>query len=152
MKVLLAASTMLAVLLAASSAASSGVRVTTGLKASLDAPQVVPPQAFKVPLARGVLTGSLTVNGSHRKLAWQLTFTGLSGKALVAQLHIGRYGRSGPVGFQLCRPCRSGQHRGLTVSAKVVKAIKSGAAYVDVHTKKNPQGEIRGQIRLLTGV
>jgi hypothetical protein len=67
-------------------------------------------------------------------------------------MHVGSYGRSGPVGFQLCRPCRSGLHRELVVTAKVVRAIKGGAAYVEVRTKKNPHGEIRGQIRLLTGV
>jgi hypothetical protein len=32
------------------------------------------------------------------------------------------------------------------VSAKIVKALDGGSAYVNVHTPKNPAGEIRGQI------
>jgi hypothetical protein len=141
----------LAVLIAANTGVSSGVSVTTGLKASLDALQEVPPQAVKVPRARGVLTGRLTTYRTHSEISWQLTFVGISGRALVAHVHLGKYGKSGPIGFQLCRPCRTGIHDRLAVTAKVVNAIKNGAAYVDIHTKKNPRGEIRGQIRLLTG-
>jgi hypothetical protein len=37
------------------------------------------------------------------------------------------------------------------LSPALARAIKSGGAYVDVHTKKNQRGEIRGQIRLITG-
>jgi hypothetical protein len=42
-------------------------------------------------------------------------------------------------------------HGTARMTAKVVRAIRSGAAYVEVDTKKNPNGEIRGQLRLLTG-
>jgi hypothetical protein len=98
-----------------------------------------------VPRARGVLTGSLTVNGSHRKLAWHLTFTALSGKALVAQLHIGSYAApllialtrahgdgEGPGGrgrsvFKLCRPCRSGLDRTSTCTRRRIPRARSAA-------------------------
>ena len=36
---------------------------------------------------------------------------------------------------------------GVSSFAAAVKAIKSGKAYVNVHTKKHPAGEIRGQIK-----
>jgi CHRD domain-containing protein len=35
--------------------------------------------------------------------------------------------------------------------AKVVTVIRNGGAYVEVVTRKNGSGEIRGQLRLLTG-
>jgi hypothetical protein len=34
-----------------------------------------------------------------------------------------------------------------TLTAAQWKAVKSGGAYVNLHTAKNPGGEIRGQIK-----
>jgi hypothetical protein len=141
----------LAALITASSGAGSGGTVTRGVKALLDARQEVPAQTVKRPAARGVLTGTLVVNGTRGKLVWQLGFTGLSGKAVLAHVHLGQYGKAGPIGFLLCRPCRAGMHGTTSVPRKVVNAIVNGGAYVDVHTKKNPRGEIRGQLRMITG-
>ena len=46
----------------------------------------------------------------------------------------------------LCAPCRSGARGRATVDGSVLDALESGRSYVNVHTKKNPAGEIRGQI------
>jgi hypothetical protein len=46
----------------------------------------------------------------------------------------------------LCTACRSGAHGRTTVNESVLNALESGRTYVNVHTKKNPAGEIRGQI------
>jgi len=46
----------------------------------------------------------------------------------------------------LCAPCKSGAHGRATVDASVLDALESGRTYVNVHTKKNPLGEIRGQL------
>jgi hypothetical protein len=55
-------------------------------------------------------------------------------------------GKPGGVVVALCGPCKSGM-RG---SAKLTKALIAAAGkhklYVNVHTAKNPNGEIRGQI------
>ena len=47
----------------------------------------------------------------------------------------------------LCGPCRSGQKGKAKISKGVAAAIKSGGTYVNVHTKANAAGEIRGQIK-----
>ncbi|MGE5273642.1 MAG: CHRD domain-containing protein [Verrucomicrobiota bacterium] len=87
---------------------------------------------------------SATLAGSS--LSWRLTFSRLTGKALAAHVHLGRPGIAGPVAVPLCGPCVSGAHGRKNVTAKVRSALLSGGAYVNVHTARNPGGEIRGQV------
>jgi hypothetical protein len=91
-------------------------------------------------------SGRFTATLAGSLLAWRLTFSGLSGKALAAHVHLGRVGVAGPVVVPLCGPCASGAHGAVKVSMKVRLALLSRSAYVNVHTSKNPAGEIRGQI------
>jgi CHRD domain len=42
--------------------------------------------------------------------------------------------------------CKSGVSGSITITAAMKTAIKSHLLYVNVHTAKNPAGEIRGQI------
>jgi CHRD domain len=92
--------------------------------------------------ASGLFTATLT--GSS--LSWRLAFSRLTGKALAAHIHLGRPGVAGPVVVPLCGPCASGVHGTKKVTAKVRSALLSGGAYVNVHTARNPGGEIRGQV------
>ena len=46
----------------------------------------------------------------------------------------------------LCRRCRSGAHGTLTLTASQLDTLMRGRAYVNIHTTRNPSGEIRGQI------
>jgi hypothetical protein len=92
--------------------------------------------------ASGVFTA--TLNG--RSLTWRLTFSRLTGRALAAHIHTGRPGVAGPVVVPLCGPCVSGVHKRVTVTARVRAALLAGGTYVNVHTAKNPAGEIRGQV------
>ena len=48
----------------------------------------------------------------------------------------------------LCGPCTSGMSGSAQVSKSVIKTLESGKAYVNVHTAKNPAGEIRGQVKV----
>jgi CHRD domain-containing protein len=111
------------------------------LTATLSASQEVGP-SVKVPRASGRFTAKL----DGKKLTWSLTFKGLSGPALAAHVHLGRKGVAGPVALALCGPCRSGAHGEVVVKAGVLSALESGRAYANVHTAKNPAGEIRGQV------
>jgi hypothetical protein len=80
------------------------------------------------------------------RLTWRLTFSRLSGKPIAAHVHLGRAGVAGPVVVPLCAPCRSGAHGAVSVSVKTRLALITRGAYVNVHTPRNPAGEIRGQI------
>ena len=118
-----------------------------GLTAKLDARQEVPrPRAVGAD-ARGSFAATFVRKGVGGTLSWRLTFRGLSGKATGAHVHLGTCGRSGPVAIALCGRCRSGAHGSTKASARAVQALLAGGAYVNVHTARNPAGEIRGQIR-----
>lgn len=112
------------------------------LKVPLNARQEVPPPAVKAPAPTGLFTATLSGN----TLTWRLTFARLSGPAIGAHIHLGKPGVAGPVAVPLCGPCKPGAQGKTTVSAKVAKAIRGGATYTNVHTQKNPAGEIRGQL------
>jgi hypothetical protein len=138
----------LLVVLAALLAPAAPGTLTFGVKAGLDARQQVPPVASR---ATGTLSGTLAVDRKRGTLTWQLAFDGLSGRALRAELHRGRLGRRGPRLAGLCSPCRRGAHASTTLSAAAVAAVRNGGAYVVVQTRAHPAGEIRGQLRVLSG-
>jgi hypothetical protein len=106
------------------------------------------PRPKGAPLARGSFSGTYVVNTSGATLTWKLTFNRLTGKALAAHIHKGKPGKAGPVVVPLCGPCRSGRVGKVNISKAVVSAIEGGNAYVNVHTAKNPAGEIRGQVKV----
>ena len=89
---------------------------------------------------------NVTKQDSSAVLVWRLTFSRLTGKAIAAHIHSGVRGKAGPVIVPLCTPCRTGARGRVTVDASVLSALQSGRTYVNVHTTKNPAGEIRGQL------
>lgn len=135
--VLLAVAAALAVTAASLAAPRSG-----GWSAKLTAAQEAPAQAVKTPAASGAFHA--TVSG--KTLKWTLTFSKLSGPATAAHIHLGAMGKAGNVLVPLCGPCKSGA----SGSAPLTGALKADFAkhllYVNVHTAKNPAGEIRGQV------
>ena len=122
-------------------------------------------------------TGSFTATITATTLSYTLTFSGLSGSATQAHIHFGqpRVGGGvflwlcgsvlipGPVGTPKCpAPGVTLKRSGVTAAdiqaiaaqnvtagdfAGVIRIIRSGNAYANVHTTKVPAGEIRGQIR-----
>jgi hypothetical protein len=116
------------------------------LKTSLRAAQERPKPKGNVKRARGTFTVTITKKGSSGELVWHLTFSRLTGKAVAAHIHRGVRGKAGPVIVPLCAPCKNGARGRATVDASVLDALEAGRTYVNVHTKKNPAGEIRGQL------
>jgi hypothetical protein len=118
-----------------------------GLTASLGAAKEVPKPKGVGDNARGTFSAGLTRRGSGGTLSWRFTFGGLTGAAGAAHIHLAKPGIAGPVAVALCGPCRSGVRGTAKLRARMVTALLAGDAYVNVHTAKNPAGEIRGQIR-----
>jgi hypothetical protein len=123
-----------------------GAATAIGLRASLNARQEVPTPVGVPAGARGRFVATLVRKGTGGTLFWRLTFSGLSGRATAAHVHRGTPGRAGPVMIGLCGPCRSGARGTAKVGARTVRALLARGAYVNVHTAKNPAGEIRGQV------
>jgi hypothetical protein len=108
------------------------------------------PKAVGAPAtAGGTFTATVKENGNVRTVTWKLTYAHLSGAGFAAHIHKGAVGKSGPVIVSLCGPCHSGQTGTAHVTDAIAKAIEHGGTYVNVHTKKNPNGEIRGQVKVV---
>jgi hypothetical protein len=120
--------------------------VTASARTALTARQEVPKPRGNANRARGLFTAVVTRSGTTGTMAWQLTFSRLTGRAVAAHIHIGRRGQAGGVAVPLCGPCRSGARRTVTLTAATLAALEAGRAYVNVHTPRNPAGEIRGQL------
>jgi len=122
------------------------VSIVASVKTSLRAAQERPRPKGNVRRARGTFTATITRSGTSAIVAWRLTFSKLTGKAVAAHIHSGVRGKAGPVIVPLCAPCRNGASGRATVDASVLGALEAGRTYVNVHTRKNQAGEIRGQI------
>ena len=121
----------------------AGTRTTMmGVSANLTAGQEVPKQVVHDMAATGHFVGTL----SGRKLSWKLTFSHLTGSATAAHIHIGAMGKAGNVLASLCSPCHSGVKGTTTLSAAARRQLSQHKLYVNIHTDKNPNGELRGQL------
>ncbi len=127
---------------AASAAAALAATHATVWTAALSSGQEVPKQVVKNTAAHGQFKGTLT--GS--KLKWKLTFAKLTGSATAAHIHMAAKGKSGNVVVPLCTPCKSPVSGTATLPKALRTAFKKHLLYVNVHTAKNPNGEIRGQL------
>jgi hypothetical protein len=116
---------------------------------------------------RGTFSAEVTDDGAA--LSYTLTYSGLTGDALFAHIHLGRRATAGGVSAFLCGgggkdacPGAGGTVTGVITADDVVgpedqgisagefkellTAMGVGATYVNVHTDAYPSGEIRGQI------
>jgi hypothetical protein len=108
--------------------------------------------AAQVPPVTTAGTGSadLTYDPATRVLTWSVTYSGLSGPATMAHFHgPAAAGKNagvviwiGKKGEALASPVK-GQ---ATLTAQQAEQFTAGDWYVNVHTQKNPGGEIRGQV------
>jgi CHRD domain len=125
--------------------------------------------------ATGSLKAKIDPDGGS--IFWELTYSSLQGNVLQAHIHLGQTrvnggiavwlcgtaSNPGPAGTQAC-PGNSGTLNGVITAATVVgpggvqqlaagefdelvRAIRAGVTYANIHSSISPGGEIRGQIR-----
>lgn len=117
-----------------------------------------------------------TIDDEAGTIAYQLSYSGLTGDVRQAHIHFGQHSVNGGVSVFLCQTAANPDPTGLapqcpqsgTVSgllqaanivgpagqgiaagefAELIAAIRAGVAYVNVHTSTFGGGEIRGQLR-----
>lgn len=122
--------------------------VVVKASAALNIGQVKPrPKATKAG-ASGRFTATIT----GLEMKWKLTFKQLSGgDATAAHIHAGKRGVNNPAPeIVLCAAtCASGATGTVVLTQPQLDAMKKGGYYVNVHTAKNPGGEIRGQVAVV---
>jgi hypothetical protein len=114
-------------------------------------------------------TGSFSATLGSSSLTFTLKYSGLSGPATGAHIHFGQRGVNGAIFVFFCggpKPaCPAGTSgtltgtitaadvvgvpaQGITAGsfADLVRILRSGDAYVNVHTANFPAGEIRAQL------
>ena len=130
--------------LALTALSGAAVRTTTWT-AALSSGQEIPKQVVKNTNAHGLFKGTL----AGTTLKWKLTYAKLTGPATAAHIHMAAKGKSGNVLIPLCGTspaCKSGLTGTATLTAMDISWLKKHLLYVNVHTAKNPNGEIRGQL------
>jgi hypothetical protein len=120
------------------------------------------PVAFKVPLSGAEEVPPLQAAGSgvaefdydpaNRIVKWVITYSGLSGPAMMAHLHgPAQRGEKAPVIMWLSMkgsPADSPITGQATLTPEQAEQFAAGRWYVNIHTQANPGGEVRGQVVL----
>jgi hypothetical protein len=133
---------LVALVVAALATASKPTGTTFKLKAAMNIGQ----ETARVKSAKAGAAGRFSATLDGTTLKWTLTFKNLSGPATMAHIHKAPRGVAGPIIVPLCMPCTSPVTGTTVLTADQVKDLLAGRDYANVHTAKNPGGEIRGQI------
>jgi hypothetical protein len=112
--------------------------------------------AQEVPAVTTSATGvaGFSINSSKDSLCIDIIVVGLSGPITGIHIHDGVEGVNGGVVFNLT-PFVSGNRiqtvvTGADLTAEIMAKLLSSEYYLNVHTAANPNGEIRGQLKLET--
>jgi hypothetical protein len=130
----------------------------------------------EAPAVSTMATGSFeaSLNSAGDEISYTLSYSGLEGSVTQAHIHLGQRDVSGgisvflcsnlgngPVGTQACPPAPATVTGTFTASSivgpagqglttgefeELVRAIRAGVTYANVHSTKFPGGETRGQI------
>jgi CHRD domain-containing protein len=126
----------------ASSSSGSSSNVAS-LGATLNGASEVPPNS-----STGTGNAVLKLDKATKTLSWTISYSGLTGDAGAAHFH-GPAAAGANAG--VVAPVATGSVPSPAVGSKVltdeqIADLMAGKWYVNIHTKANPGGEIRGQI------
>lgn len=147
----------LAVLLGCATEKTATAPTTKTFDVALTTAAEVPVCPSAAPGATGRATVAIAPDDSS--ITTTVTYSGLSGDVTAAHIHAGAAGVSGPVVLPFSAPLASPLTKTFTAADYVaapnappdfpsfMTTLKSGGAYINVHTAACKPGEIRGQIQ-----
>lgn len=120
-------------------------------------------------------TFNAVISNDGSRIDWELSYNDLEGAVQQAHIHFGQLSVTGPISVFLCtnlgngpagtQPCPAppatisgsitaadvtnlANERGISAGElnELIKAIRAGATYVNIHSTRWPGGEIRSQI------
>ncbi|MEQ9261958.1 MAG: CHRD domain-containing protein [Owenweeksia sp.] len=115
--------------------------------ASLDGGQEVPAVSTS---AQGLATFALSK--TTQQMDVEVVVDDLSGPITGAHLHKAAMGSNGPVIQDLTPFVNNNRISGSFDPTAILGALDSGNIYLNVHTMANPNGEIRGQLKIKRGI
>jgi hypothetical protein len=116
---------------------------TKTFTATLSGAAEVPPSS-----SAGTGTATVTLDPSTKTITWKVTYSGMTGPVMAAHIH-GPAGEAtnGTVMLPLKGSMGSPIEGSATLTDSDIADLESGGCYVNLHTRANPGGEIRGQLR-----
>jgi len=121
--------------------ASPSYAETVQFKADLKGSAEVPPNQ-----TTGSGTITATYDTSTKQLAWDGSYSGLTGPATAAHFHgPAESGKNAGVAVPIT-PATSPLHGSATLTDAQASDLMAGSWYINIHTEANKGGELRGQL------
>jgi hypothetical protein len=95
-------------------------------------------------------TADITYDPATRVVTWSITYEGLASPVTMAHFHRAAPGKNGPVQVWLTKkgePVKSPITGSATLTSAQAQQFLAGDWYINLHTKDNPAGAIRGEVR-----
>ncbi len=101
---------------------------------------------------------TVTISDDEQSVSWDISYRDLTGAPAAGHIHMGGADENGPVLIPFDSVTESGSTGTFAASDYaggeglpddwdgVLEEIRSGNAYVNIHTEEHPGGEIRGQL------
>ncbi len=107
-----------------------------------------------VPVTTTNATGTLwaVYTPSTRTLTYRATYANLDSTFTAAHFHFGAAGMNGGVAEPIVFSGNTAEGQWASIPDTTLDSLMAGHIYINIHSKKYPAGEIRGQLRLSPGM